>query len=202
MILQAALPLAEKLVTRFAPYCERIEIAGSVRRGKQEVGDIEIVAIPRAENDLFGAPAPIYPIHSYIHDGEKAGDWRKTKGGLKYVQLALTEGINLDLFLVTPPAQWGVLFTIRTGPADFSQWIVTPRNMGGCLPSNARVQDGRVLVNARPLPMPEEIDFFDFLGLGWIPAGVRRPGLKYSLAQSITGGGYRVVTTPGAAQNG
>lgn len=43
----AALKIAEGLVCEFGPYCERVEIAGSIRRGKAEVGDIEIVAVPR-----------------------------------------------------------------------------------------------------------------------------------------------------------
>jgi DNA polymerase/3'-5' exonuclease PolX len=80
----------------------------------------------------------------------------------------LTEGINLDLFIVTRPAQWGVILAIRTGPADFSKWIVTPRKYGGALPSNCHVEGGRVLRQQIPLEMPEERDFLDFLGLGWV----------------------------------
>jgi DNA polymerase/3'-5' exonuclease PolX len=84
--------------------------------------------------------------------------------------LLLTE-IKLDLFIVLPPAQWGVLFAIRTGPADFSHWIVTKRSAGGRLPSNCRVRDGQVFRNGLPLPMPEEADFLRLLELeGLAPA--------------------------------
>ena len=38
-----ALEIAEKTKAQLAPYCERIEIAGSIRRKKPDVGDIEIV---------------------------------------------------------------------------------------------------------------------------------------------------------------
>lgn len=37
--------LATKLIDRFATNCERIELAGSLRRRKPTVGDIEIIAI-------------------------------------------------------------------------------------------------------------------------------------------------------------
>src|SRR3990172_2051956 len=37
------------LLEWLAPYCQRAEIAGSVRRGKAEVKDLEIVAIPVVE---------------------------------------------------------------------------------------------------------------------------------------------------------
>lgn len=61
---------AEALVSALAPYCERIEIAGSIRRRKPEPSDIEIVAIsktvsweaPGDQAILFGV-APAKPDH-------------------------------------------------------------------------------------------------------------------------------------------
>src|SRR5690606_16100698 len=64
--LDVARRAAERLVTALAPACARIEIAslfpsviaGSIRRGKLQVGDIELVAIPSVvhavQRDLFG----------------------------------------------------------------------------------------------------------------------------------------------------
>lgn len=46
MRLQRALEIAQKVLKKLEPHCERISIAGSVRRMKYDVGDIEIVAIP------------------------------------------------------------------------------------------------------------------------------------------------------------
>lgn len=37
---------ANRLIPLLADACERIEIAGSLRRGRAEVGDIELVALP------------------------------------------------------------------------------------------------------------------------------------------------------------
>ncbi len=34
-------------------------------------------------------------------------------------------GLQVDLFVVRPPAQWGVLYLIRTGPAAYSRRFVT-----------------------------------------------------------------------------
>jgi hypothetical protein len=52
----AALAIAERLKADLAPYCTRIEIAGSVRRQRPQVKDVEICAIPLQEpSDLFGA---------------------------------------------------------------------------------------------------------------------------------------------------
>ena len=87
------------------------------------------------------------------------------------------------MFLVLPPAQWGVIFAIRTGPAKFSQWLVTPRRHGGALPSYCRVRDGGVYKAGAKVQgpgardglilMPEEKDFFDLLGLDWIEPEAR-----------------------------
>jgi DNA polymerase/3'-5' exonuclease PolX len=50
------LPIAQELVELLRDGCARLEIAGSLRRRRPEVGDIELVAIPRVqeETDLFG----------------------------------------------------------------------------------------------------------------------------------------------------
>lgn len=53
---QKAKAIADRLLAQIGPYCERIEIAGSVRRGKPDVHDIEIVAVPKITemSDMFG----------------------------------------------------------------------------------------------------------------------------------------------------
>lgn len=182
MIHAQALAIAQAYMREFLPACERIEIAGSLRRGKPDVKDIELVAIPKpfSASDLFGQPiATMNALTALIDVGFldllPGHDYKVIKGGPKYKQIALPEGINLDLFIVTPPAQWGVLFTIRTGPADFSHWLVTQRRKGGCMPANATQLDGCVYVNDKPIPMPEEMDYLTFLGLGWIDPKDRKP---------------------------
>ena len=42
--------IADNIVLMLSPFCDRIEIAGSIRRKKELIGDVEIVAIP---NDRF-----------------------------------------------------------------------------------------------------------------------------------------------------
>jgi DNA polymerase/3'-5' exonuclease PolX len=178
MIHAKAHTIAMALVHKFAPYCQHINIAGSVRRCKPEVGDIEIVAIPKSERvplNLFGEMTTISPLQAFIRDGIKSGVWGKIKGGDKYVQLALPEGINLDLFLVTPPAEYGVIMLLRTGPADFNKWLVTSKRKGGRMPSNAVMVDGAIYVNGHRVPMPNELDAMNFFGIGWIDPQDRSP---------------------------
>lgn len=157
--------LAAALVEKLKPSCQRVEIAGSVRRQKSEIGDIEIVAIPLPCVDMFGAEMEYHQLDSF--DWNEIG--RLVKGGHKYKQIELHDtGINLDLFIVTPPAQWGVQFVIRTGAAEFSHRFVTPRNFGGLLPSYLKVKDGAIWNKDKMVETPEEKDVFDLLGIQWI----------------------------------
>jgi DNA polymerase/3'-5' exonuclease PolX len=106
------------------------------------------------------------------------GAIQREKDGERYKKIYLKyAGIYVDLFLVLPPAMWGVQMVIRMGPADFSHWIVTRRNRGGAMQNGFRVQDGAVWRGEHGIKNPEvetrmgfetERQFFDFLGLDWI----------------------------------
>ncbi len=191
MLRTDALRIANELVDELRPACTRIEIAGSIRRGKAEPRDIEIVAVPdltplprlRAE---FGKPVPVQHktrLDKIVTEWDAAGRVHLKANGEKYKKIWMArESIQLDLFLVTPPAEWGVQMVIRTGPSEFSHWCVTRRKMGGALPDQYIVEDGCVGERAQTmkgdarrsvLPMAEEIDFLNFLGLGWIEPGQR-----------------------------
>jgi len=54
---------AEAFVYMIAPFCEQIEIVGSLRRGRPAVADVEYVVIPKLEEEpgpgLFGAGEPV-----------------------------------------------------------------------------------------------------------------------------------------------
>jgi len=190
------LPIAERLVDLLQPGCNRIEIAGGLRRLKPDPHDIEIVAIPdlRPPHLIFGNP--VYPtildklLASLARGDEDDLLIHLGLNGPKFKQFAISQDcgqhwiISLDLFLVTPPADWGVLYLIRTGPADFSHWIVTQKNCWGGLPNGYRVEDGRILSSSNEyIPCPEEIDFLKFCHLDWIEPSQRHPMWQRSVHQ-------------------
>ena len=43
-------PIAEKLILDLKPFCDKVEVAGSIRRQRPEVGDIEIICIQKNIN--------------------------------------------------------------------------------------------------------------------------------------------------------
>jgi DNA polymerase/3'-5' exonuclease PolX len=58
----AALEITTRAQAALALYCHRISIAGSIRRQRPQVKDIEIVALPWQEpSDLFGDVLVAHP---------------------------------------------------------------------------------------------------------------------------------------------
>lgn len=192
-----AYPIARRLLSQLAPDCHQAKIAGSLRRGIADVGDIEIIVQPTLATDLFSQPDPLQycALDATLDCLSRSGTLGQAiKGGQRYKQFALPQGINLDLFIVRPPAQWGVIFALRTGPESFSQWIVTKRKKGGALPSHLKVKKGGVYYKDDLLPMATETAFFTTLGLDWIEPSRRttyvrdisKPGRCPTLTMSRT----------------
>jgi DNA polymerase/3'-5' exonuclease PolX len=152
-----ALAIAERLVKDLKRVCNRVKVAGSLRRKAEDVGDIEIVCEPNPQSeDLFGEVLPdIEPVRIL------AASWGEVvKGGDRFIQVALPEGINVDLWLVHPPADWFVILAIRTGPAMLSQWAVTlMRNRG------YRCTEGHIEAGGKPVQLESEEAFFRCAGL-------------------------------------
>src|SRR3990167_4917734 len=95
---------ARALVDELLPSCERIEIAGSLRRRCPMVGDIELVAIPqfvRYQGDFFDEAEGI-DVNSLwltLDVWEQEKRIVRSKRGQKYQQFTLADsGIQVDLF--------------------------------------------------------------------------------------------------------
>jgi DNA polymerase/3'-5' exonuclease PolX len=182
---KAKIPLADAerhaadLVGLLESACERIAVAGSIRRRKPEVGDIEIVAIPSMGFDLFGDPSGSL-LDPRLERLARDGVLEPIRGGNYYKQFAVpAAGCKLDLFLCNRDT-WGMIFTVRTGSAQFSHRLVTPRGVmtsdgqPGMLPPRMKVRDARIWEGDRALETPEEEDVFRVVGLGWIEPEGRR----------------------------
>lgn len=177
---------ADALVELLRPGCERIEVAGSVRRKAVDCKDLEIVAVPRFRSDLFGCPSydllteRVYD-HASIHDlayrDTRTGERTKPYdlAGRKFFPLFLLghgDPWPVDLFVVRPPAQWGAIFAIRTGPADYSARLVSAVR----LTRGYRCVDGHLESTDTGLTLdtPEEADFIEACGFPYMPPEQRR----------------------------
>jgi len=153
MELEEAKKIADKYVKILKPYCLRIEIAGSIRREKSEVKDIEIVAIPIA---LKGFSDEVNKLQKV--KGEPTG---------KYTQRILPEGIKLDLFMANVK-NWGLILAIRTGSAEFSHKVLAC----GWVRAGYKSIDG-MLTRRQEIDIREEKDLFDLIGVPYIEPKLR-----------------------------
>jgi DNA polymerase/3'-5' exonuclease PolX len=156
MVYSEIIKIAEATKEILAPHCERIEIAGSVRRKKADCGDIEIVCIPKPYGvGLFASGLAL-----------ACQEWPAIKGEFpcKYTQRILPCKIKLDLFTATKE-NWGLIYAIRTGSADFSHNVLAC----GWVRAGLHSKDGTLFNQYdKPIPIHEEKDLFDLIGIKFI----------------------------------
>lgn len=195
---------ALKVVDWLRGGCARIEIAGSLRRGKATPTDIEIVCIPAfrffKQPDLFGGESingsvsmldVNFPQLLASENGEAwEYDAKLKRNGEAYKRLRHKHLLNhrgdpvaLDLFITTPD-QWGVIFAFRTGPAEFSHALNLRAERLGY-----HITGGRLHLHAKSgglfcaygdscpwlASTPEEADLFSHLRLPYLAPAQRRP---------------------------
>jgi DNA polymerase/3'-5' exonuclease PolX len=130
MKLSIAQRYAEEIIGKLAPYTNAIALAGSVRRGRPECNDIDLVVIPQRTviRDLFGkeigAELPLLSyLSEYVRSSQGTGGWVAGEGnqaGSNFIlQLRDTQ---LDIF-VAEPATWGTVLLCRTGSKEHNIWF-------------------------------------------------------------------------------
>lgn len=195
MRLSEAKQLAIDIGYKLQPFTERLNIAGSIRRQKPDVKDIEIVCLPRymesSQVDLFGPTVGEKVIsQNYVEVVKTLGKVIKGKPDGRYMQIELPQRINLDLFMPDPDDYYRQ-YAIRTGSADYSARTIATawKRKGWCgsdkglrlikdciehkLPDN---KSKWVCINPdgdRPPPWTSEQEFFQWLGIPWIQPHLR-----------------------------
>lgn len=136
--LEVAQKIAVDICYKLQPFCEKINIAGSVRRKKPEVKDIEIVCVPKmvvgGQDSLFDEGTRFYMVSpDFVKVVNDLGKAAKGKPDGKYMQIELPEGVNLDLFM---PDDYDYYrqYAIRTGSADYAAKVIAGgwRKIGWC----------------------------------------------------------------------
>jgi DNA polymerase (family 10) len=121
MILQEAAKMSGMVKAKLEPYCDRIQVAGSIRRLKPVVHDIDIVCIPNNQGQ-------------FIYALQELGNIKM--GGQKLIRCNLTAvefypaTISLDVYIATPE-NWATLLLIRTGSKEHNIKLCSrARHMG------------------------------------------------------------------------
>lgn len=169
--------IAQDLINLLNPFCDRIEVAGSVRRKKNIVKDIELVLIPKQKvtfEGLFDDEKVItYPIDEFLWEDHRF-DFRLNKDSKRMYgdknKLLLFESkeygqIAIDIFTADQSNFMMVKF-IRTGGAENNKKIATTANQLGM---NLRIYES-CFVDKRGFKyqMNSEEQIYKFLGLPYL----------------------------------
>ena len=150
MKLKEAKTIAETVRTTLIPHCDRVEIAGSIRRGKPIVHDIDIVIMPKPEASL-------------VLDSLIASMGAVELNGPKTKRLRLPQdNITIDIYLATP-ATWATLLLIRTGSKENNIRLCSlARRKGWYLKANG---DGLIDHRGNRVAGDSEEDIYKALGI-------------------------------------
>jgi len=162
-----------QIIEWFEPVCERIILAGSIRRGKPLVGDIEILLIPQM---AIGDVGELFPQTRNLFEEEfrRRSDSRQlalrrkkdgtTSNGAKVKLCRHTEsGIPVDFF-ITSRDNWFSSLVCRTGSKENNEEIAKRAKRMGFRwkmsgPGFASEETGQIVA------AHSEEDIFHFVGL-------------------------------------
>ena len=149
--------MARCLQLAIAPYCDYVEIVGSLRRRKQSVKDIDIVFIPGSHSAAqtcslfrtFGTPQ---------HHGETMG------------AIVLPSGVHAQLWPVEDAAVLGAALLHYTGPRDYNISLRIRANRRGwhlCQHGLTDRDTGRLIAGRT------EDEVLQALDMPWLPPAMR-----------------------------
>lgn len=149
--------LASFLATSILPYCQRVEIVGSLRRQRKDVKDIDLIFLPGA----WPAARTIAMFRSFgqaVHHGETMG------------AIVLPQGVPAQLWAVESPEVWGAALLHYIGPRDYNISLRIRANRRGWKLSQHGLIDRQTghLIAART-----EEEVLRHLDMPWLPPALR-----------------------------
>jgi len=172
---EVALDVARRVEARLAPACQRIEVAGSVRRCRKFCHDVDVVVWPIYEQhgqpDLFeNRIKKVFEARKLSAAiGELVGSRYWIRPETKRTGFVF-EGVPVDVYLAEPDGgNFEALWQMRTGPAGFNidlvarakMWRLVYKPGYGVFRDDVRMDDGT------------EEGIFKALGLTWIDPAQR-----------------------------
>jgi DNA polymerase/3'-5' exonuclease PolX len=192
---ELAIEVANELEPLLVPFCERIAVAGSVRRGKAMVGDLEILFISRMEqrpnpDSLFGeaveVPLALEALDRLVSQRiilpRPKRDGTRTWGSAIRLAAHCYTTLPVDFFRATEES-WFNLLVCRTGGAQTNMQIASRAkdrmlqwnpsiDCAGFTRLNTRGGDGKG--GRQQIRVTSEEDVFRTVGLECPPPHKRR----------------------------
>jgi len=150
--LEEAGKLAEAIKAAVEVHCEKIEVAGSIRRQKPKVHDIDFVVVAKGDADW----------HS-INEILKRLKAKPNCSGNQLIKayLPCQNGLFQVDFYRAKPSTFGIHLLIRTGSADHNMWLA-----GHAISQGMRLKYSEGLIkDGVPIAGEDEKGVFSALGL-------------------------------------
>ena len=155
MELEKAKVIANSVVKALEPYCEKIVVAGSIRRQKPIVNDIDLVVVA---HDRWNMDTVMRRMGSIKMAGSK----------IARVEM---DSIRLDIYFATPET-FATLLLIRTGSAENNIRLASlAKRKGWHLAASG---DGLFNEKGERIAGDSEESIYEALGLPWQPPEGRR----------------------------
>ncbi|MGP4010836.1 DNA polymerase/3'-5' exonuclease PolX [Streptomyces sp. 4N124] len=159
VLLDVAMDLADDIVTELSQVtgCKRCTYAGSLRRVRETIGDIDILVAAKKAEPLMRAFTELPYVSEVIAHGEKKTSIRTTKG------------LSVDLRVV-PPDSWGAALQYFTGSKAHNirtREIAVHQKLKLSEYGLFDAESGKKIVSET------EEDVYARLGLPWIPPTLR-----------------------------
>lgn len=176
--IELVMPYALKIKEELSPYCERIEILGSIRRGKLLVGDIELIIMPKykmipqsIQRSIFEDPVLVEEVIPQFF--QALSRYKIIKGGFedggKMLQFIAPRRISVDAFRANEQ-NYGYIKVLRTGPHEHNVGYIIPM-----LKQNGfELTDGYVKREGKIIPIYEEVDLYQLINMEVIPPEERQ----------------------------
>lgn len=161
--LKKAEEVAKHLRTLLTPCCKCIVVAGSIRRRRPAVGDVELLCIPlvMSTSDMFGGPTDRVDmldlaLQELVREGILAYRLNSKGKHVGYgpknkflLHVASGSGIPVDVFSTTEEG-WAMSLVVRTGSAAFNKRLMAAAQAlgmrGHAYGSGFSMPDGSTLV--------------------------------------------------------
>lgn len=170
-----ALAIAMPYYNALKPFCDQIKIAGSLRRHKSEIHDIDIVCQPKMElqtdpekTTLFDTVMKWFPVSGFVDYINSLNRILGSPFG-RQVKVLLPEGIKLDIF-ITNQLNFGLILLIRTGSENYAKNIMYQLDKRGMqsVEGHLYYKNSDVII-----PVPDEQTFFEVTGIPYLEPSKR-----------------------------
>jgi DNA polymerase (family 10) len=157
MLLGIALPAAEEIIKymKQVKEVEQIEAAGSIRRMKETIGDIDILAASKGPAAVMKAFTSLPVVKEVLATGETRAS------------ILTKDNLQIDLRVVDP-SSWGAALQYFTGSKAHN---IKLREMAGKL--NLKINEYGVFKGDKKIAGAKEDEIYSILGLQYIPPELR-----------------------------